>query len=231
MARILLLSRKLGDLDRVRSLLNGEGHQVALCDLEEASVLRAVEERRPDLMLLHCNGSKPEVVRLRTLVRGPSASEDVGLILLTTSESLPLLDPSEKVDDLAVAPYGDDELLFRVRVALLRRSPTEEASLLQVDEMVIDVANYSVSLRGEPLDLTYKEYQLLKFLVSHPSRVFTRDALLTQVWGYDYYGGTRTVDVHIRRIRAKLGSPYDRLVETVHNVGYKFSTPRTKSGS
>jgi DNA-binding response OmpR family regulator len=87
---------------------------------------------------------------------------------------------------------------------------------------VIDPTTYSARLKGRPLDLTYKEFELLKFLAQHPGRVFTRDQLLREVWGYDYFGGTRTVDVHVRRLRAKLGSEYESMIGTVRQVGYKF---------
>ena len=88
--------------------------------------------------------------------------------------------------------------------------------------VVIDEANYSARVNGEPLNLTYKEFELLRFLVSHPARVFTREQLLSEVWGYDYFGGTRTVDVHVRRLRAKLGDA-ENLIGTVRNVGYRFT--------
>jgi len=89
--------------------------------------------------------------------------------------------------------------------------------------IVIDEGAYSAMLDGEPLDLTYTEFELLKYLVQHPGRVFTRETLLSDVWGYDYYGGTRTVDVHVRRLRAKLGVEHEALIGTVRNVGYRFS--------
>src|SRR5439155_1164520 len=89
----------------------------------------------------------------------------------------------------------------------------------------IDPDTYAAKLKGRPLDLTYKEFELLKFLAQHPGRVFTRDQLLREVWGYDYFGGTRTVDVHVRRLRAKLGSEYESMIGTVRQVGYKFVAP------
>ena len=93
-------------------------------------------------------------------------------------------------------------------------------------ELTIDAGGYSARLRGRPLDLTYKEFELLKYLVQHPGRVFTRAHLLQEVWGYDYYGGTRTVDVHVRRLRAKLGPEHESLIGTVRNVGYRFDPPK-----
>jgi DNA-binding response OmpR family regulator len=89
-------------------------------------------------------------------------------------------------------------------------------------ELVIDEHSYSAKLRGRPLDLTYKEFELLKFLAQHPGRVFSRAQLLQEIWGYDYFGGTRTVDVHVRRLRAKLGTEHEALIGTVRNVGYKL---------
>ena len=95
--------------------------------------------------------------------------------------------------------------------------------MLKVSDLVIDLANFEVTLRGKPIDLTYKEYELLKFLATHKERVHTRDTLLNQVWGYDYFGGTRTVDVHVRRVRAKIDDPDGDLIQTVRNVGYRLT--------
>jgi DNA-binding response OmpR family regulator len=96
---------------------------------------------------------------------------------------------------------------------------------LILGELVIDEATYTARLRGRPLDLTYKEFELLKYLAQHAGRVFTRAQLLQEVWGYDFFGGTRTVDVHVRRLRAKLGPEHEQLIGTVRNVGYKFVRP------
>ena len=91
---------------------------------------------------------------------------------------------------------------------------------------MIDEDAYLATVGGQPLDLTYTEFELLKYLVAHPGRVLTREQLLSEVWGYDYYGGARTVDVHIRRLRAKLGPEYDAWISTVRNVGYRFGANR-----
>jgi DNA-binding response OmpR family regulator len=101
--------------------------------------------------------------------------------------------------------------------------------LVRAGELNIDPDTYAAKLKGRPLDLTYKEFELLKFLSQHPGRVFTRDQLLREVWGYDYYGGTRTVDVHVRRLRAKLGSEYESMIGTVRQVGYKFVVPPNRA--
>jgi DNA-binding response OmpR family regulator len=123
-----------------------------------------------------------------------------------------------------------DELLFpgapeaeiRLRLAMLRRrSGSTEDATVRLGPLALDVDAYRVTLLGRPLDLTYKEFELLRFLAERPGRVFTRPALMREVWGYDFYGGTRTVDVHVRRLRAKLGPEHEGLIETVRGVGYR----------
>ena len=128
-------------------------------------------------------------------------------------------------------PLSGDIFVFRnkagdrIKLLLWKNNRVDAEQLIKVGDLVVDQANYAVTIAGQPLELTFKEYELLRFLATHRGRVFTREALLNQVWGYDYYGGNRTVDVHIRRIRAKLGTPYEDLVETVRNVGYRFNDP------
>jgi DNA-binding response OmpR family regulator len=123
-----------------------------------------------------------------------------------------------------------DEILFpgapaaeiRVRIAMLRRhSGGGGGSTIRLGPMTIDADTYRVTVAGRPLDLTFKEFEVLRFLAAHAGRVFTRPTLLREVWGYDFYGGTRTVDVHIRRLRAKLGPEHEDLIETVRGVGYR----------
>jgi DNA-binding response OmpR family regulator len=124
--------------------------------------------------------------------------------------------------DFVLDTAGPAELDARLRILLA--SEEEAATRVVVGGLVIDEAAYSVWLDEAPLDLTYTEFELLKFLAAHPGRVFAREQLLTEVWGYDYYGGTRTVDVHVRRLRAKLGPEHEFLIGTVRNVGYRFTT-------
>jgi DNA-binding response OmpR family regulator len=133
--------------------------------------------------------------------------------------------------DLERLPWPEvaDELLFpgaseaeiRVRLAMLRRRAGGGEETVRLGPLVLDTESFRVTVAGRPLDLTFKEFELLRFLASHPGRVFTRPALLREVWGYDFYGGTRTVDVHVRRLRAKLGPEHEHLIETVRGVGYR----------
>jgi DNA-binding winged helix-turn-helix (wHTH) protein len=124
---------------------------------------------------------------------------------------------------------GPAEFEARLRLAIGRRATTlpTASDEIRSGELSIDEATYTARLRSRVLDLTFKEFELLKFLAQHPGRVFTRAHLLQEVWGYDYFGGTRTVDVHVRRLRAKLGAEHESLIGTVRNVGYRFVPPKT----
>lgn len=137
------------------------------------------------------------------------------------------------LDDILLPGTGPAEIDARLRLLVGRRAGAvnvENASKVVLGELVIDEGTYTARLRGRPLDLTYKEFELLKYLAQHAGRVFTRAQLLQEVWGYDFFGGTRTVDVHVRRLRAKLGGEYESLIGTVRNVGYKAVRPPRAKG-
>ncbi len=132
------------------------------------------------------------------------------------------------LDEILLPSTGPAEIDARLRLLVGRRggmASQESAGKVSLGELVIDEGTYTARLRGRPLDLTYKEFELLKYLAQHAGRVFTRAQLLQEVWGYDFFGGTRTVDVHVRRLRAKLGPEYESLIGTVRNVGYKAVRP------
>ena len=133
-------------------------------------------------------------------------------------------DMNLKVDDFFIWPCRPLEVLVRVRHALWKLSGLDPSNVIRANELIIDTANYKVYLDSSPVDLTYKEYELLRFLATNREKVFTREALLNRVWGYDYFGGARTVDVHIRRLRGKIESRTTTYIETVRNVGYRFRT-------
>ena len=132
-------------------------------------------------------------------------------------------------DDLLLATAGPAEVDVRLRLAMTPTVAANADPVIQSGNIMIDEAGYSAKLNGVQLDLTYTEFELLKYLAQHPGRVFSRQQLLSDVWGYDYYGGTRTVDVHVRRLRAKLGPEYESVIGTVRNVGYRFVTPAEES--
>jgi DNA-binding response OmpR family regulator len=153
------------------------------------------------------------------------------VLAVLTEGGLIALSAEWMVDDILLDTAGPAELDARLRLAYERRAAAEDPIPDHVDigELTIDETTYSAKLSGAPLDLTYKEFELLKFLAQHPGRVFTRSHLVQEVWGYDYFGGTRTVDVHVRRLRAKLGPEHEAMIGTVRNVGYKFVRPTTET--
>ncbi len=133
-------------------------------------------------------------------------------------------DPSLNADEFIFCPVGERELVARIKQAIYRVNGGDGGQVLRIGELMVDLERYDVTVAGRRVSLTYKEFQLLVLLASNPGRVYTREALLSQVWGYDYLGGTRTVDVHIRRLRSKIEGPGRSYIETIWNVGYRFNT-------
>lgn len=150
-----------------------------------------------------------------------AAGHDAPLLLVVSEGGLSAVAADWGFDDVILHNAGPAEVEARVRV-LLGRADAAAPARVDASGITIDEDSYSARLHGKPLDLTYKEFQLLHYLATHPARVFTREQLLSDVWGYDYFGGTRTVDVHVRRLRAKLGDA-DQIIGTVRNVGYRFN--------
>jgi DNA-binding response OmpR family regulator len=179
-------------------------------------------DSRRDLM--HAKG-------LFRLLRGGGL--DLPVLAIVAEGGWAAVTPDWGADDVILNTAGPGEIEARLRLAIGRRTVAALSvpGEIRSGELVIDEASYTVRLHGRVLDLTFKEFDLLKFLAQHPGRVFTRSQLLQEVWGYDYFGGTRTVDVHVRRLRAKLGAEYELLIGTVRNVGYRFVPSQDKPGA
>ena len=156
---------------------------------------------------------------------GSCREKKVPVLAALRRDAIAQYDPSMNPDELLICPASDDELSLRVQQAVYRVSGPSGSQTLVIGDLSIDLERYEVAVAGRRVTLTYKEFQLLALLASNPGRVYTRDALLSQVWGYDYLGGTRTVDVHVRRLRSKVESPGRSFVETIWNVGYRFKAP------
>lgn len=149
------------------------------------------------------------------------------LLLVRGSQLSELEHCHELFEDFCVTPFHPIEFEARVKHLLTRQGRiASESEIIQYKSLVLNLETYQASIDGRPLDLTYMEYELLKFLAQNPGRVFTRETLLSRVWGYEYYGGARTVDVHIRRLRAKLGEQHAQMISTVRSVGYRFGKSR-----
>ncbi|HEX6869794.1 MAG TPA: response regulator transcription factor [Micromonosporaceae bacterium] len=183
----------------------------------------------PDLILVD---ARTDLAEARATCRMLTATGlGVPLLGIVAEAGLIALNADWGLDDIILASAGPAETEARLRLAVgrLASATTATGGLIRAAELAIDPDTYAAKLKGRPLDLTDKEFELLKFLAQHPGRVFTRDQLLREVWGYDYYGGTRTVDVHVRRLRAKLGSEYESMIGTVRQVGYKFVVPPSRN--
>jgi DNA-binding response OmpR family regulator len=149
------------------------------------------------------------------------------LLILVNGTQLGDLELREDLfDDFCLAPFHPRELEARIKHLFWRSGRGTRPELIEYAGLVLNLETYQAAFGGRPLDLTYMEYELLKFLASHPGKVFTRETLLSRVWGYEYYGGARTVDVHVRRLRAKLGEEHANLIQTVRSVGYRFGQSR-----
>jgi DNA-binding response OmpR family regulator len=198
-------------------------HQVRVAPAEVSALLDAPPT---DALLVDGRRDLPHVRGLCRLIRTTGIT--CPLLLIATEGGLAAVTADWGVDDVILNTAGPAEVEARLRLAIGRLAAVgtdESPDEIRSGDLVIDEATYTAKVRSRFLDLTFKEFELLKFLAQHPGRVFTRGQLLQEVWGYDYFGGTRTVDVHVRRLRAKLGAEHESLIGTVRNVGYRFVIP------
>ena len=195
------------------------GH-VALEATDLSQAIETLSEEEPDLILLDLGLADER--RARAFIAEVKEASGVAVIALVPPEQVNSYDITIGADDFVLAPFKTPEVLARIRKNLWQAGTTSGQDTIRAGDLVIDLARYEVAVNSRRIVLTFKEYQLLKFLSTHPGKVFTRDVLLNKVWGYDYYGGTRTVDVHVRRLRSKIEDRSHVFIETVRNVGYRF---------
>lgn len=179
------------------------------------NVLEQLKKQDPELLLVEFADSPDIDVLCRYLRR----EENLPVIALSSPEKIESL--SNCIDDFVIPPYNTREIVTRIK-RLIQRKSDSDGEKIKIGDLVIETDTYEVYINNRSVVLTLKEYELLKYLASHAGRVFTRDALLNQVWGRDYFGGDRTVDVHIRRVRSKIEDPTHSYIETVRNIGYRF---------
>lgn len=220
MAELACLTGRAGGAKEVLPALEYLAHPVATLPLDEASLPGAMARE-----LIVVDATR-DLSRAQALCRSLRGSGDHLAILVVMPEAgLAGLQRDWGASDFLLPSAGPAEVEARVRLLTQRPVAADPDAAIRVGDLVVDPVSYQVRLRGRPLDLTYKEFELLRFLAARPGRVSTRAQLLQEVWGYDYFGGTRTVDVHVRRLRAKLGPEHESLIGTVRNVGYRFVTP------
>ena len=220
-SHLLLLTRSTQSSVEVLPALALLPHQVKVIPAEASALIDAP---RADAVLVDGRHDLAQVRSLTRVIR--TTGVECPLLLILTEGGLAVAATDWGMDDVILTTAGPAELDARLRLAIGRIAAASDDEgdrhVISSSGLVIDDATYTAKLEGRTLDLTFKEFELLKFLAQHPGRVFTRQQLLQEVWGYDYFGGTRTVDVHVRRLRAKLGSDHETLIGTVRNVGYRF---------
>ena len=220
-SHLLLLTRSTQSSVEVLPALALLPHQVKVIPAEASALIDAP---RADAVLVDGRHDLAQVRSLTRVIR--TTGVECPLLLILTEGGLAVAAADWGMDDVLLTTAGPAELDARLRLAIGRVAAASDDEgdrhVISSSGLVIDDATYTAKLEGRTLDLTFKEFELLKFLAQHPGRVFTRQQLLQEVWGYDYFGGTRTVDVHVRRLRAKLGTDHETLIGTVRNVGYRF---------
>ena len=217
MAELACLTNRAGGAKEVLPALEYLAHGLATLPLELASLAGLGGK---DLVLIDATR---DLSKAQALCRTLRAADGSGAILVVMPEAgLAGLQPDWGASDFVLPGAGPAEVEARVRMLAVRTAGGEPDDAIRVGQLVVDPVSYQVRLRGRPLDLTYKEFELLRFLAARPGRVSTRGQLLQEVWGYDFFGGTRTVDVHIRRLRAKFGPEYESMIATIRGVGYKL---------
>ena len=223
MAKVLLLTNTHGASAEVLPALGLLQHNVRILPAE-ASVL--VDAPEVDVLLIDARRELPAAKSLTKLI----TTTGIGcpIIAITTEGGLSAFNADWGISDVMLDTAGPAEVDARIRIVLGKQAASDlhndpHSGEIRSGDVSIDETTYTARLKGEVLDLTFKEFELLKYLAQHPGRVFTRAQLLQEIWGYDYFGGTRTVDVHIRRLRSKLGPEFEAIIGTVRNVGYRFT--------
>ena len=229
MAKILMLTNSMGASADVLPALALLQHDVRILPAE-VSVL--IDAPTVDCIFVDARRDLPNTKAFTKLITTTGVSTPI--IVITTEGGLSAINADWGIDDVILDTAGPAEVDARIRIvigqsAIAQLASNPSAGEIRSGEVIIDESSYTAKIKGRVLDLTFKEFELLKYLAQHPGRVFTRSQLLQEIWGYDYFGGTRTVDVHIRRLRSKLGPEFEAIIGTVRNVGYRFSVQNNQT--
>jgi DNA-binding response OmpR family regulator len=219
---VIIIAKESEQIKKLAARLNRDGLTCSvIADGEKA--LGQVARESPDLLLVDIDTSS--ATRPPWDLRADLAGT-TPIIALIPRGRLSELAADPRIADFVLKPYAIDELAARVRRLLKGARNTDSGEVIKCGDLLIDLARYEVRLSNRLVELTYREYKLLKFLAANRGRVFTREALLNMVWGYDYLGGDRTVDVHIRRLRSKIEDAEHAFIDTVRSIGYRFRRGR-----
>jgi DNA-binding response OmpR family regulator len=219
MWRVLIIAQESEAVSGLRSDIARHGLACSIVP-HDGELEEEIIAYRPDLVLVEMNDKLTFDCTLG-LIGEFKEKKKLPVIALVGRESLSDFD-AIAADDFLLSPYDGRELTLRVKRQLNIAQNGTNGELIRCDGLLIDLARCEVTLEGRIVELTFKEYELLKLLAANSGRVYSREVLLDQVWGYDYYGGDRTVDVHVRRLRSKIEDATHTFIETVRNVGYRF---------
>ena len=220
MLKALVITARPEQFRELGSNLNSLGLHCSVIDSTEGEI-DGLPEKDPDIVLITANGISPDS-ELYNLPSKIKKARRLPVIVLLSKDTVASTDSFIGIDDFVVEPWDAEEVAARARMTLRRLRNVDSDKLIKIGDLEIDTDDCEVTLGGRPIELTFKEYELLRFLASNRGKVFTRDVLLDKVWGYDYFGGDRTVDVHIRRLRSKIEDANHTFIETVRNIGYRF---------
>ena len=223
MYRILIITK---DINRIKDLVSGLSQNGFICAtaVDIVDAVRNATDQRIDLVLVEMSMAPTWTESEWKQLQRIESPRPLPIIILLSGEIVNIVDSYPDIADFIVEPWDLSEMEIRIKRALKRTIDLDDKNAIKCGDLVINVAKCEACIDGIPLTLTFKEYELLKFLATNRGRVFSRDALLNEVWGFDYFGGDRTVDVHIRRLRSKIEDSTHTFIDTVRNIGYRFST-------
>jgi DNA-binding response OmpR family regulator len=220
MPHLLLITQKNNTLTDIYACLV-KNDFVCSTTTQGEEITELILHQSPDLILIEVNNHLP-IYQTLDIIHRIKEESPPPIIALVNKELLDSIDGNSDVDDFLSSPFDTKELVLRIKRLLQKPNMNSSDEVIRCDGLLIDLARCEVTVESKVVALTFKEYELLKFLASNRGRVFTREVLLNRIWGYDYYGGDRTVDVHIRRLRSKIENPTHDYIETVRNIGYRF---------
>ena len=227
MQHILILSQDKDYRKALASFLQNSGFVIYPSDTIEDTV-EQFYSRKLDLIIVDVESWKEEGIKIYKNLRQELGTKDFSSIVIASMDLMNETSFALAFDDFVIKNQDLTEVLLRIRQLLWHQSKLDSNNIIKIEDLILNMNSYEITVKGKTVYLTYKEYELLKFLVLNRGRVFTRDVLLDKVWGYDNYAGTRTVDIHIQRLRTKLGGKSSEFIQTVRNVGYCFAAGKSE---
>ena len=218
MTRLLIITEEAKTAGLIQASL--AGHAFTCSAGNYKSALETAAKQPPDLALVDLPAIDNDAVW--GIIGGLKKGRNLPVLAMITTKKAASLDSRPGIDDFIIRPYHDTELLLRINRLLKKTQDAASTDQIKCNGLTIDLVTCEVTVDGRKADLTFKEYELLKLMASNRGRVYTREVLLDKIWGFDYYGGDRTVDVHMRRLRSKIEDSAHTYIETVRNIGYRF---------